>query len=775
MALELDEITQKILLEGDAEISGALNKIAKDGKEAFEAMEEAAKTGAGGLNIFADSILAIGGAIATAGVALVEFTEKQDSLFQKTAFLAEAFGSTVNELSGIETAFAKAGVSTQTFERFANRLTVSIAQQWPQIAAAIRTAATEQEAAQERIVAASTRVKAATMALADNASETSSRIAAANSRVEHAYQAVQFAAQHAAQEQRQAADSVAAAVLGVEGAQQRLHTLLGNPPSDSEKKSLEIAQARQAVTNAQAQADAARLAQQEKQAAALQKQRDIEQALSDARDKQFKEYEGAMLRRQQLENAVKEAATASAAADERAAKERVTNIASIKDQLEGIIKSGKDATKSVDLTQVSVVNLERAVFALSSAGSKEPTGIQALRTLSEILSKDTEELISKSQRLALVQKLSATSLANTGAAASELLQVLKGGAKAIDEFAHQTEHAFSHEALENVEKFKGSFETLSLTISLLKQNIAIAISPALATTLNAINDSITKSDGTLHVFIDGLKALGGIIGEAVRGWGALFEAIDKAFDREKGRTFQGVLLALIALVAAFATSWAAIPAAIALVVVAVGALVDAWPKIKKAAEEAWNAVKDSTVFKFFQGLIEIIGKVLEAMAKVAAAIGNGPDGKKSKSSFTGQGGDLGQLTTSTPDAEVPISRADGGEVAGPGTGTSDSILARLSNGEFVQRAAAVQFWGADFMHAINNMTFPGFATGGLVPSPVRLAGASGPGAASSTLNLTLGDRTFSGLRGSKSVVDDLASYAISRQTSAAGDNPSWMG
>jgi trimeric autotransporter adhesin len=43
----------------------------------------------------------------------------------------------------------------------------------------------------------------------------------------------------------------------------------------------------------------------------------------------------------------------------------------------------------------------------------------------------------------------------------------------------------------------------------------------------------------------------------------------------------------------------------------------------------------------------------------------------------------------------------GGRVRGPGTSTSDSILARLSNGEFVMRAAAVRQYGLDFMQSLN--------------------------------------------------------------------------
>jgi DNA repair exonuclease SbcCD ATPase subunit len=63
----------------------------------------------------------------------------------------------------------------------------------------------------------------------------------------------------------------------------------------------------------------------------------------------------------------------------------------------------------------------------------------------------------------------------------------------------------------------------------------------------------------------------------------------------------------------------------------------------------------------------------------------------------------------------------GGFVSGAGTKTSDSIPAMLSNGEYVQRAAAVDYYGTDFMSAINNLQIPKFSTGGLV-TPVSSAG-----------------------------------------------------
>ncbi|MDH5184847.1 MAG: hypothetical protein OEX12_13270, partial [Gammaproteobacteria bacterium] len=45
----------------------------------------------------------------------------------------------------------------------------------------------------------------------------------------------------------------------------------------------------------------------------------------------------------------------------------------------------------------------------------------------------------------------------------------------------------------------------------------------------------------------------------------------------------------------------------------------------------------------------------------------------------------------------------GGKVSGRGTSTSDSIPARLSNGEYVIRAKAVSKYGAGFFEALNRM------------------------------------------------------------------------
>lgn len=73
----------------------------------------------------------------------------------------------------------------------------------------------------------------------------------------------------------------------------------------------------------------------------------------------------------------------------------------------------------------------------------------------------------------------------------------------------------------------------------------------------------------------------------------------------------------------------------------------------------------------------------------------------------------------------PKKKAMGGYVTGPGTGTSDSIPARLSNGEYVVKAAAVKRYGLGMLNAINAGTAGSVAgTTGVAAAP---AGGGGGG------------------------------------------------
>lgn len=58
--------------------------------------------------------------------------------------------------------------------------------------------------------------------------------------------------------------------------------------------------------------------------------------------------------------------------------------------------------------------------------------------------------------------------------------------------------------------------------------------------------------------------------------------------------------------------------------------------------------------------------------------------------------------------------ATGGLVVGPGTGTSDEVAARLSNGEYVIKEERVRALGVQFFDAINSGAWQRYATGGYV-------------------------------------------------------------
>ena len=74
-------------------------------------------------------------------------------------------------------------------------------------------------------------------------------------------------------------------------------------------------------------------------------------------------------------------------------------------------------------------------------------------------------------------------------------------------------------------------------------------------------------------------------------------------------------------------------------------------------------------------------------------------------------GDLPSASGPLASGYVAVGKADGGYISGPGSGTSDSISARLSNGEYVIRASAVDHYGVGLFDQLN---YQRYATGGLV-------------------------------------------------------------
>lgn len=108
---------------------------------------------------------------------------------------------------------------------------------------------------------------------------------------------------------------------------------------------------------------------------------------------------------------------------------------------------------------------------------------------------------------------------------------------------------------------------------------------------------------------------------------------------------------------------------------------------------------------------------LGASAGVGAALGASDTYQKGRQSATikemvDSGRPMKSYIGGRTEYETPIKKSTGGLVTGPGTTTSDSIPALLSNGEYVLNAKTVSMLGADTLDKLNNIQK--FADGGLV-------------------------------------------------------------
>ncbi|MBS0289836.1 MAG: hypothetical protein JSS07_07385 [Proteobacteria bacterium] len=116
----------------------------------------------------------------------------------------------------------------------------------------------------------------------------------------------------------------------------------------------------------------------------------------------------------------------------------------------------------------------------------------------------------------------------------------------------------------------------------------------------------------------------------------------------------------------------------------------------------------------------------------------------------------------------PQKKARGGFILGPGTSMSDSILARLSRGEFVLRASAVNHYGLGLLNKLNQKDLPKFAMGGLVPPMLPAMSTSTPSNQSvASLTLNLGSETFAVRTQDVDVVQALT-RAVAREALKSG-------
>ena len=157
---------------------------------------------------------------------------------------------------------------------------------------------------------------------------------------------------------------------------------------------------------------------------------------------------------------------------------------------------------------------------------------------------------------------------------------------------------------------------------------------------------------------------------------------------------------------------------------------------RRAAENMQDAFAQLLFDPFdngVEGMLESFGNALRQMAaqQLAANAFNSVGGANALGNILGGlfGSaatfgtvDIGATGPTGPIVYNPTGNAKGGYQSGPGTGTSDQILTRVSNGEYVIRAASVSRFGKGFFDSLNSGSVPRFANGGMAGS---VAGGAG--------------------------------------------------
>lgn len=124
---------------------------------------------------------------------------------------------------------------------------------------------------------------------------------------------------------------------------------------------------------------------------------------------------------------------------------------------------------------------------------------------------------------------------------------------------------------------------------------------------------------------------------------------------------------------------------------------------------------------------------LAALAPMAAATAGlwAPAATAASIATFGGAAVSGAAMAKTAITTAALGFAEGGLVTGPGTGTSDSIFARLSNGEYVMPASAVQAYGVGFFEDLRAGRMPELAS-----APAAAGGGGGGRAVEPSVNVS---------------------------------------
>lgn len=331
----LDDIVQKVAIDGTGEIGSSFEEMASVGEAAFKRISEAAEGTAGGLSLFSTGALAVVAALAALTVAAVKFVDAQAETIVKLDDLGRAFGTTASGMLAIEGAFKQAGVASQQIERGLNRLINQSSESAAAFERDSRTATIAEEGAAERIVAAQIHIEEAKNNAANSGTEWALKLQSDSQAIQGAFVKLQFAASDMASTINNDLLSVESASNGVERAQLNLEKAR-NPGGDFKQREadLKIKEAEQAVASAQ-QRESDAVLKQTKDLAQPSPVAKAQTELDQANFKFTKDLEGAFLAPQKAANQLAEAFTGLKTAVEHQRDQANTDVNKISRALSG--------------------------------------------------------------------------------------------------------------------------------------------------------------------------------------------------------------------------------------------------------------------------------------------------------------------------------------------------------------------------------------------------------------------------------------------------------
>jgi hypothetical protein len=413
-----------------------------------------------------------------------------------------------------------------------------------------------------------------------------------------------------------------------------------------------------------------------------------------------------------------------------------------------------------------------------------------------------------------------------GENARKFVNALDGGTASMAAFIAQSQRiapAFTPAEDAIGDRFVTAIGNLEAALGSIKNAFGLAVSPAFTDFFNSLTESFIAIRPIILAFG---QALGGFLQPILQGIAiifrgivaviqivsAAFEATAFVINKFYGSSITGGQLFLTILLA-LAAAFAPITTLVILAVAAIGLFVDAiklinfkaigdtataaWGEITKGATDLWNllvglfnggAIAISNAFNtsidFVKGLWEDFKAYLQGWVNVVLDFFKPLiDTIKKISAFFSSG-------QSDPGAASGPAFAGGGSVRGPGTETSDSILAWLSNNEFVVRARAVAKYGVGFLNAINEGKLDlsdliGFKMGGLVDAMSPKMGtfnipafADGglnvPGAGLKPVSISFEGTKFNAMM-TDTAINQLGKKALRARAVRAGRSPSWVG